>query len=482
MNRILFFCCTIFVTSLVCNAWGQNSENRTAGEVILENKTYKTKSGKSGEYQVGTLFVKENRSDPNSRIIGLGFSIHKAQDPVGPPVFFLPGGPGSSFLNGNFPFLAEQLWDDCDVICVDQRGFSRRGSFLKNIEFKTRKFSPDATLDDRVKEYVRYANAVVEHYRSTEIDLRGYNALECIEDVNELRIALGYEKIALRGQSFGSQWSFGIIRKYPEIVERALLTGVEPLNNAYDMPSHVMAAVHRIWESLDNDPRFQPYLPEGGMREAAEAVISRMENDPIKVFRKKKSDPVIILGPTDFPYNNPRRILELYHNHLDSFARPRFSGVASRTLVGPLIDSSLGVTDMRKEKLWNDPSVRFTSRANFASYLATADIWPSPDVGDEFRTPIKCETPVVFVNGDWDVKTPVENMLEIAPYFPNSHSIIVHQAGHGTLHPKMQEQHPKLIDQLKTFLIEGKMDGLPKNLTVESFKRFPPPQFELEKK
>ena len=79
------------------------------------------------------------------------------------------------------------------------------------------------------------------------------------------------------------------MKKHPEIVQRALLSGIEPLNHGYDMPSHIFAAVKRMWKEVDQDPRFKPYLPDGGMVEAAETVIKRLENDPIEVMGVRSS-------------------------------------------------------------------------------------------------------------------------------------------------------------------------------------------------
>ncbi|MDG2013236.1 MAG: alpha/beta hydrolase [Pirellulaceae bacterium] len=458
----------------------QETSTPNPGDIIFENKTYTLEDGRPGNYEAGTIYVKENRSDPNSRLIGLGFARYRADGATGAPVFFLPGGPGSSFLEGNSPTLAALVKDRCDVIFVDQRGYSRNGAFLENIPFAGTVLPADADLDDRVAFFTKYTEAVVAHYKDINVDLSGYTILECIEDVNELRAALGYAKITLRGQSFGSQWSFGIMRQYPETVERALLSGVEPLNNAYDMPSHVFAAIQRTWESIDKDARFHAYLPEGGMQEAAEVVLQRLESQPIKLFLTGESKPVRILGPDDFPFTSPRQILELYHGQTDGWAVARWIGRPARTLIGPLIDSSLGVTPERREKLWHDPAVRFTTRQNFARYMATAKLWPSPDVGNAFRTPKKCDIPVVFVNGDWDIKTPIENMYEIAAYFPNSHQVVVHQAGHGTITSRMQKQHPEFIAQLVEFLTTGKMDSLPTEIQVKKFRRFTPPKFAVD--
>ena len=474
----------LIIMFLPVSGFGQH-QNKAGDLKILVSKLIEHK-GQSVEHQIGTFYVKENRSDPKSRVIGIGFARYFAHKPKGPPVFFLPGGPGGSYIDSvppkfkksGGPLLAEELLGRCDLVFFDQRGYSKHGSFLKDRAFKPKSAPPNATLQYRVCEFKRFAQEVVERYRRTEVDLRGYSILECVEDVNELRKKFGYQKIVLRGQSFGSQWSFGYLKKYPEAVERALLTGVEPLNNAYDMPSHVFNAVQRMWSYIDEDPKFKPYLPDGGMMRVALTVIERLENKPVEVFAKGGKKPVRIIGPDDFPWWDPTAILELYYHRYDRWAQPRNYSIASRTLIQPLIDSSLGVTAQRRTQLWNDPAVRFISRSNFSSSLATANIWPSPDVGDDFRTPVICKVPVVFVNGDWDTKTPIENMRQIAPFFPNSKQVVVHRAGHGTMTYSVKEQHPDLIEKLARFLETGESGGIPDRVTVNPYRTFRVPDFD----
>ena len=215
------------------------------------------------------------------------------------------------------------------------------------------------------------------------------------------------------------------------------------------------------------------------MEEAAETVIKRLESGPVEVFAKGDSGPARILGPDDFPWWDPAAILELYHGRFEGWASPRVLRILPRTLLQPLIDSSLGTTPERRLKLWNDPAVRYLSRSNFAPLMATAEIWPSSDVGDDFRTPVKCDIPVVFVNGDWDTKTPIENMYEIAPYFPNSRQVVVHRAGHGTMKLSTKEQHPEFIERLANFLVTGEKRGLPGRVTVRPYRTFRVPEFDL---
>ena len=56
-----------------------------------------------------------------------------------------------------------------------------------------------------------------------------------------------------------------------------------------------------------------------------------------------------------------------------------------------------------------------------------------PDLGDEFRAPLFADTPVLFVTGTLDCRTPAENVGEVAPGLPNHQHLVVEDAGHGDL-------------------------------------------------
>lgn len=471
--------------------------SQESGQIELEKKVLEVRSEEI-PWEMGTFTVAENRNDPESRLIKIGFARFPATGDAkkAPPVFRLPGGPGSSFvstinridgeqLDRWFPELKE-LRRTSDVVFVDQRGFSDSGdSFRFDVITPYRPVDRPLTLDDEVENFTTQVREVIEEYEEQGIDLRGYNVKECAHDVAELADALGYDQITLCGTSFGSQWSFAIIRMYPDLVARALLSGVEPLNHGYDMPSHVFAAMRRIWRSIESDRRFEEYLPEGGMDEAARVVIERLEREPIKLYREATDDQerrlIAVLGPEDFPWHDPAQILEMYHGHYDRWVnqyRTRNRLRRTRPLIGPLIDTSLGVTPERRHQLWTDPAVRYLGRDNFAGYLATAELWPSPNVGDEFRTPVLCDTPVVFAQGDWDFQTPIENTYEIAPFFTNSRVVIAHRGGHGVLQPIAQES-PDAWAELIQFLCTGDMNDIPARVELRANRRYQAPRFEL---
>lgn len=472
--------------------------NPKAGDVAIEMATLPLSGTESIPYELGTLYVPEDRADPNSRVIGVGFARFRVMRPTdAPPTFHLPGGPGNTFVKSLAASRPPSNWAGYvnlfraigDVVFVDQRGFSERGDTLLFNFGPPQALDQPASLARQTAAFAEAARAAVAKYAQKGTDLRGYTVQECADDVNDLRKALGYERISLVGVSFGSQWSFAILRRHPGVVARALLGGVEPLNCSYDMPSHILAAVQRQWWQAEKEVGLQPYLPPGGLMAAARQVRQRLERAPLRVEvtddRTGKAV-TVVLGPEDLQKHfvsfaaDPALLLSLYYERYDAWARTVLTERRSSRempLIGPLIDTSLGVTPRREYRLRTDPATDLLGQWNFAAYLATADIWPTADVGDDFRTEVRCDIPVVFTQGDWDLQTPVENLLEVTPYFPKSRVLIAERGGHGAL--RVLLQRPEVARALTEFLKTGNMESVPVRVTLPAPKyappNFPPP-------
>lgn len=473
-----------------------------AGDVEIEARTTRLSDGEVLRYEIGTLYVPENRDVAGSRLIGVGFVRLRAARPTGaPPVFVLPGGPGRSYLAAFTDGDADQLrMLDAyvlphravgDVVVVDQRGYSRRGDVLEFAGSRQRLDRARSSAVDAADMIALADRAVAAH---RDIDLAGYTIVQCAHDVEDLRRALGYRQVTLAGQSFGSQWAFAVMRLHPGSVARALLSGVEPLDATFDMPSQVIAALQRIAWGADHDPALAAYLPQGGVMAALRAVHARFDNgrtiDVDLIEDATNRQQRVTLGHEDLQAAMlkpaaawPAFVLSLYHQHYEAWARETIerrnaSGDPVR-LIEPLIDSSLGVSAARGHLLRTDPGAGILGIGDFDALLASAPHWPTPDVGDALRLPMRSDIPVLFFHGDWDTSTPVENTLGALPYFPNSRAVLVHRAGHHSRAPAFA-RHPGLLEQVNAFLDSGDLQDIPVDvvLPTPAFQRpaFPPPR------
>jgi len=461
---------------------------KKAGTIEIEKRTLESEKYGKIEHEIGTLYVPENRSDPGSRVISVGFARYRSLNKEKtPPIFYLMGGPGWSMVEPieglptelkhhgrNTPDGILSLREFGDLVVIDQRGFTNRGDAFVEL-FEAPRPRLDEPYDKRLLHYREFVQRVVDKYAKTDVDLRGYTVLELADDVADLRKALGYEKIALFGGSFGSQWSLAVMRRHPKMVKRALLCAVAPLGKTVPLPTHTLNAAKRKWKAVEKDPRFTHLLPKGGMQEVAETWLKKLEENPTFT---KPGDPTFVvrtLGPMDFPSPfSHNELLACYHGQTAHYSKPREPERHHEILINRLIRASNGETEERRNLIKNDPARAMVPSyfSLFAYFEAANDIWPSPDIGDAYRKPVKCEIPVLFVQGDWDDTTPIENTYELAKSFTNHFVQVVEQGDHG------QTWFEAFAPFLKTGSFEGIQDRIQADVKLEP----PTPSLEVLKK
>jgi pimeloyl-ACP methyl ester carboxylesterase len=472
---------------------------RRAGQIVTESGVATALDGSTMPYEIGTIYVPENRDKPDSRLIGVGFARVRATRPAGaPPIVLLAGGPGVTMLDivldhDDAARRRVKAWQAyaqvADLIVIEQRGYTLRGDLMEIDSPALPLNQPSTTAQDIeiTRGLARRAQAAY-----PRADLSGYSIAQIADDVDDLRQALGYDQVSLVAASFGSQWAFAVLKRHPGRVARAVISSAEPLDHGYDMPSQVFAAFQRIAVEVDADPGLKPYLPSGGLIAAMRAVRERFAGGPVSVTVKDDSGQArrIVLGLEDYQLalvtysanaaTFPRFVLSAYHGHYENWAKDAIGWRASekRSLINPLINIGLDMTAERKALLSTDPALPMLGSWNFAAYLATKGEWATPDAGDAFRRPVQDPTPVLFVQGDWDTSTPIENTLAMLPYFPNSRTIVLHRAQHnGTF--ALLRGRPEVAAKVYDFLRDGRTADLPAEVWLDpvTFARpdFPAP-------
>jgi pimeloyl-ACP methyl ester carboxylesterase len=478
---------------------GSNPDSPEPGTVYL-TPAFLGEGEQEIAFQEGVLFVGENRRASASRTIGVHFRRFPAQDGVdGPPVFYLPGGPGSTLdlseLNApDGRELIRFFTSVGDLVIVDQRGNPDvRNAYTPDLWMNVRKQPLDRPgTESRLKAAYRNGfTKALRRWQKRGVDLFAYDVRHAVGDVDRLRRALGYDQVILRGNSFGSQWSFAYMKQHPEHVARAMLGGVEPLNHTYDRPKHVWAAHRRIIDLVESDPDLQPHLPEQGLVRVLRSRLNRLEDKPVSVDISSPTDGSTVsvtIGRYDMQralkkfapdyYTRegleswPRFVLEMLdgeHKYLGylTYRRRRSDRIP---LIFPLMDNSLGITDDRDRSLRTDNARSMVGPIN-ALYYATRDASPTPVVSDAFRTTLDVEVPVLMIQGDLDRSTPIENARYAHRKLPVSHLLHVKNGTHMAIR-EVRRHRPELTEDLRSFLRTGSFDGLPKAVPL------PPPDFE----
>ncbi len=276
---------------------------------------------------------------------------------------------------------------------------------------------------------------------------------------NDLRRALGVEKVNLVGFSYGAHLGLATIRYHGAKLNRVVLFGTEGPDYTRKLPTTSQKSLERLARIAAADPTIGPKVPD--MTAMLKRIFDRLEKEPIivRVNDRRKNQPVdvkvgkfglqmiilIDLGDTNdlpiFPalfytidkgdYSILARFVEKRYNQYGA-------GVSLMTFV---MDASSGATKERDARIQREAKdAIFNDAINFP-YPEIGQLFGSPDLGDEFRSAIRTNVPTLFVSGELDNNTPPFQADEVRKTFKNSTHIVVDNAGHEStfVEPRIQQ-------------------------------------------
>ncbi len=475
----------------------QSAPQPAPGRLFLYPERIAFEDGGRVEAERGMIFVPLRRSDPESRTIGIEIYRFPALDGAAaetPPIFVLNGGPGWPGLEGSlensgfYNSRLRPLTEIADVVVVGQRGI---GSSKPNTACEPAEVQPpDAVVTREQQEaMIRETSARCKAFWETQgLDLGGLTVIEAAADVADIREALGYDKITLWGGSFGSHWSMAILRFHPEIVARAVLTGLEGPDHTYDMPGDVLKALERMAAEAEASPSLKPLIPEGGLLDAYRELVARVESEPLMVSVEDPeggeaqnvrfdADDVrgMVMGSTRSARSRrrlprwPRELLELIDGDFTRAAEGRLDqgGSGFPTASFFMLDCGSGSSKARLERLQSDPAVDLVGPIGWF-YLTACPVWES-DLGEAFRQNFETDVPTVLVHGNWDVSTPLENALELVPFFKKGHFVLVKGGTHGAIREAL-EASESFREALAHFIATGDASKLPDEVELPAIE------------
>lgn len=75
--------------------------------------------------------------------------------------------------------------------------------------------------------------------------------------------------------------------------------------------------------------------------------------------------------------------------------------------------------------------------------------WPAEDLGDDYRSPVRSDVPVLFISGSLDIRTPPSNAEEVRQGFPNSHHLVIAGGSHDD---DLFLSSPPILETMLAFL------------------------------
>ena len=402
----------------------------------------------------GTFTVPEDRRDPRSRRIEIGFVRFKSTNPTpGVPIVYLAGGPGGSGVaTARGPrqpiFLA--LRQVADVIALDQRGIGL-SNHIPPCTAK-QKLDPAKVLNEAtLTAYYRDTLAeCVAGWRSAGVAVNGYTTVQNAEDLEDLRRALGVPKIDLWGISYGTHLAMAMMRLHPGSVGRVALASAEGMDQTVKLPLHVDAAfarmdaatgkpitalMRRVNAKFDSAP--QSFALANGASFRADSFPLRM----MAGFVAKNPDGIPQLlqayGALDAGQNQAIAPLVWSYFYKEPLT---MSGMPELT------DSASGISAARLALVRRQAATALSGMAINFPMPQIGGVVPGLDLGDRFRREIRSSHRVLLLEGDLDVRTPLEEQAEATAGMRNLHRIRVRNGGHDLF-----EAHPEVPALLIAF-------------------------------
>jgi pimeloyl-ACP methyl ester carboxylesterase len=409
----------------------------------FEDYVFQTDNGARIEAQFGRLWLEPSAGVSRQSV---AFVRLPATTPTpGPPIIYLAGGPGGSGIatgRGERFAYFQALRALSDVILYDQRG---TGSSTPGVDCARHFDTPlDRALDRAAWSalWSEQAAQCAADLRARGIDLESYNTERNADDIDELRAALGIDKLVVIGYSYGTHLALAYIRRHGEHVTQAVLHGVEGPDHTLKLPSNVQ----RDLETIDSLAAVSPRsLAIGGFLDTLTVLLDRLEarpeslmvGDTLVVFGRFEAE-VLVSGAL-----GNREDVEELPGIVQAVARygwaPAGAAVvelkrlAMNSGMSYATDCASGATASRLARIAAEtPNTLLADAINFP-FPEICSGWDVPDLGDAFRAPIQSDIPILFVSGSIDGRTPQSNAIEVAMGFPNARHLLVELAGHNEL-------------------------------------------------
>ncbi len=428
--------------------------NEKVYSFVIKAKSIKIRCEKY-EADFGTIVVPENGSKPASRLIKIPFlRIHSRSRNPAEPIFGFAGGPGMSNMKWDWKkagaFLSEH-----DFVLVGYRGVD--GSTKLDCPEVTEAFKGeghDLLGEESMKAIGRAWRASAEGFKAQGIDLDGYSMLEVIEDNESVRKTLGYKRINLLSESYGTRVAYLYGLKYPEYIFRSAMIGVNPPGRFVWEPQVIDAQLKHYAALWSKDSTMSSTSPDlyATMRTVLTTMPSKWLFFPINPGKVKVVTFVLL-----FHRNTAAMVFDAYA----AAERGDPSGLALMSLACDYVLPSL--------MTWGDLaskgiSADFDSTRNYSAEMDPSNTplgsplskllwgpltyyhWPVEQLPEEFRKVRRSEVQTLLLSGSIDFSTPAEFAArDLLPYFKNGRQVILSECGHVDDLWRTKPENTKLI-------------------------------------
>lgn len=368
----------------------------------------------------GSILVPEDRGKPGGRSIPIHFGIIPATGKsTQPPLAVLPGGPGLGGLQDGPG--TEQLFtgmlDNRDLLLIDQRGTGRSNRLACPLPADSGDALARLGGTDPVE--VIACRAELEKIA----DLTRYTTRQAVLDMEEVRAALGIERLDLFGMSYGTRPALDYLRLYPDRVGHTVIRAAAPSQMLLPLwtPRDAQASYDTLVRYCQAQPACAARHPD--LAANLDAVVAQLERGPADVaFTDPRTGTTTEAKLTREGFSSVLFFL-LYIPEFYVNLPPLMEQAAAGNFV-PMVQATapflLGVTDAVAWGLrWSvicDEDVRRIDAASVGPAtqgtfmgaepvrgdMEACALWPRAQVPADYLAPVASDKPVLVISGEMD--------------------------------------------------------------------------------
>ncbi len=422
----------IFLLFLIIsvNSFGQKGipENFKKSSVKIE-ETY-------CDLYKGVIEVKINRTDSSSGHISLPVHIYKSPSKTpAEPIVYMTGGPGQS----NFDYVpAKAFLMNHDFIIIGYRGVDGSVKLKSKKLNRSMKGLHNKLLSD---ESLDYFGSCMKKYNEKlvkkGIDLSNYSIIDVIDDFEDVRKLLDYPKIDLYSASYGTRVALLYSYRYPDVIKRSVMTGVNPPGHFLWYPENTT----RIIKKYDSIYKTQTAIDEVSIEECIRLAFLQMP----KRWSFFRLDADKIKAVSFFLLLSKKSAVMVFDAYRNAALKRDYSGLYLMQLgydyITPKKIGDMGDCMSKSVSADFEPTINYRQlfRPDSTSIGAPMSLllWGSSDsysikmIDEEYRKLRISYTETLMISGNLDNTNPAEIATdELLPYLPNGKQVILKDMSH----------------------------------------------------
>lgn len=423
----------------------------------------------------GTYEVFENRATRTGRKIPLRVLVVPANEPnkKRDAITYFSGGPGASAVDAAGFFLEmfrKRGPQTRDLLFVDLRGTGKSAPL--DCAGHARPESVQGFLDNF---YPEQAVRACREELSRTADLSQYTSEIAADDVDEVREALGYEKLNLISGSYGTRTAQVYMRRHPTRVRTSALLVTLP-NDArtpLDFARSAQNALDGLIAECAGDAACRKAFPRLG-EEVAE-LLRRVEKEPARaeLIDPRTGEPMELRLNRDGVAQALRYLL---YDTSDAARLPLYVHLAHQGDFRPLAEHARAWSDsswlngyflaitcaedvafIREEEIPAAVAGTFLGDFRIRRQQAACRQWSPARLGPEFLEPTVSDAPTLLTSGERDPVTPPRYAEKVLRHLRNGLHVMIPDGAHDNNGMKNRECEDDLVVR---FIEAGTAKGL----------------------